>query len=407
MELEESFTVDYKRTIDATVDTVAAMANTCGGLVLIGVDARAQDKNLPGVLVGVRPMDKDRLVTKMATTLDPPWWTPEVIPVTVDEYLLLIVRVDPDTAPRPLLHQGAVRVRLDGRNAIADRRLVQLLFQQAAAGAPVHDYSSQPRFAPDKGGIEGRQAFSDHLPDVVIRAATALPLRPGATRPRLHGPAVDTLIQALRTSDGEGRRGLSRRMEFLAEQVTSDALPSAWDIDPEHGHAGFVRLSAGHGLRLVLRTPYPALRMECTASVAGGGTSLEVFVDLFFWPKGGPIPGGLWVQACYEAVRALVHDALPALTEALLGTTALPTPPIELHVSPCPAHRPLEALDLGLLGRRTGDGALRHGSDFLRQDLVAVGDLPAAVTEALRNIALDWRYLHPVFPALTVTYLFG
>jgi hypothetical protein len=33
-------------------------------------------------------------------------------------------------------------------------------------------------------------------------------------------------------------------------------------------------------------------------------------------------------------------------------------------------------------------------------ELVATGDLPDAVTEALRNIALDWRYLRPNFPVL-------
>ncbi|WP_147317768.1 AlbA family DNA-binding domain-containing protein [Streptomyces spongiicola] len=51
LELEESFTLDYKRNIDATADTVAAMANTYGGVVLIGVDAHPKDSNLPGGLV--------------------------------------------------------------------------------------------------------------------------------------------------------------------------------------------------------------------------------------------------------------------------------------------------------------------------------------------------------------------
>ncbi|MFH9768160.1 helix-turn-helix domain-containing protein [Streptomyces microflavus] len=400
--LEESFTIDYKRNIEAAADTVAAMANTHGGVVLIGVDAHPKDKNLPGDLVGVKPMDKDRLVSKMATTLDPPWWTPDVIPVTVDSKLLLVVRVDPDGAPRPLLHQGAVRVRLDGRNEIADRRLVQMLFQQAAE-APVLNYASDPRFAPDNGGIENRHAYRDAPPDLIIRAAASRPLRPGAIRPRLHGTTVAALIAALSRSTIHGRQEISQRMASLAQGVDPHEVPVGWAIDPERGHAGFVRLEAGHQLRRDLRFKDPALRMECTASIAGAGNSLDVFFDLLFWSKAQLVAGELWIQACYEAVHSLVHDALPALTEGLLGTAALPSPPIELHIAPGRQHAPLNALNLDSLGQRTGNGDVRRGSDFLREDLIAAGDLKGAVTEALRNIALDWRYLHPTLPTLANT----
>ncbi|MFI9588320.1 hypothetical protein ACIHCQ_42560 [Streptomyces sp. NPDC052236] len=59
-----------------------------------------------------------------------------------------------------------------------------------------------------------------------------------------------------------------------------------------------------------------------------------------------------------------------------------------------------ELINTDFLGDRTGNEKLRRGSDYLRDDLVATGDLPGAVTEALRNIALDWRYLHPSLPNL-------
>ncbi|NIY70777.1 hypothetical protein [Streptomyces malaysiensis] len=131
-----------------------------------------------GDLIGVKPIDKDRLVTKMSTTLDPPWWTPEVISVAVDGKLLLVVRVAADTAPRPLLNQGAIRIRLDGANNVADRRLAQVLFQQMDQ-APSPAYTSYPRFAPDSGAIENRERYRAEPTDLVIRAATELPLRLG------------------------------------------------------------------------------------------------------------------------------------------------------------------------------------------------------------------------------------
>ncbi|MFF3411172.1 hypothetical protein ACFYW8_34245 [Streptomyces sp. NPDC002742] len=103
------------------------------------------------------------------------------------------------------------------------------------------------------------------------------------------------------------------------------------------------------------------------------------------------------MQACYKAVRSLAHDALPALSLELLGPAALPTPPIELHIAPGgkDVTSLQDTLNTDFLGPRTGTGDMRRGSDFLREELVATGDLGPAVTAALRNIALDWRYLHP------------
>jgi hypothetical protein len=76
--------------------------------------------------------------------------------------------------------------------------------------------------------------------------------------------------------------------------------------------------------------------------------------------------------------------------------------PIELHIASGEQNSPsLETLlNTDLLGKRIGTGDLRRGSDYLPEELVAMGDLPGAVTQALRNIALDWRYLHPGLPTL-------
>ncbi|MFF4900511.1 ATP-binding protein [Streptomyces sp. NPDC001068] len=400
LDLEESFTLDYKRNIEAAADTVAAMANTYGGIVLIGVDAHGVDKNLPGDLVGVKPIDKDRLVSKMATTLDPPWWSPEVVPVTVDEKLLLVVRVDADTAPRPLLHQGAIRIRLDGRNEIADRRLAQVLFQQMDQ-APVVNYARDPRFHPDNGAISGRNVYRESPPDLVIRAATEQPLRQGTVRPRLHGTTVGRLVTALTGTGGQP----NARLTALAQRVKAET-PTGWSVDREHGSAGFVRITTAprppDSVRPSHRSlvPNPLMLMECTAKVAGGGSSLEVFFDLLFWPDGLKVAGELWVQACYEAVRALVCDALPALTEELVGTSALPTPPVELHIASSRNNADVSVLNFDSLGLWVGERVPGKGSDFLPQERVAAGDLPRAVLESLRNIALDWRYLDPTFPQL-------
>ncbi|WP_427919181.1 AlbA family DNA-binding domain-containing protein [Streptomyces sp. cg40] len=397
LELEENFTVEYKRNIAAADDTVGAMANTYGGVVLIGVDARPKDINLPGGLVGVTAADKDRLVSKMANTFDPPGWTPEVIPVMVDGKLLLVVRIDPDTVPQPLLHQGVVRIRLDGRNQTADRRLVQMMFQRADP-APATAYPSDPRLSPDQyTSPQNRDAYRKTPPDLIVRAAASRSLRRNSTRLRLHGTTVDALLGAL---GNPVTRQLPKRLEGLTRRVNSQLFQEPWKIDPEHGTAWFVRLAAGHDGPG--EPVHPRVRAECTVALAQGGSSLEVLFDLLFWTGGQKIANDLWIQACYEAVHALAHNALPTLTEELLGTASVPVPPIELHIAAGAPNNPsLETLlNTDLLGTRIGTGDLRRGSDYLPEELVAVGDLPGAVTQTLRNIALDWRYLHPGLPTL-------
>ncbi|MBG7696635.1 ATP-binding protein [Streptomyces sp. MC1] len=148
--LEESFTLDYKRNIDPVAETAAAMANSYGGIILVGVDPDPKNANLGGKLVGVAPSEKDRLVSKMANQYEPPGWTPDVIPVTVDGKHLLVVRVDHHSAPRPLVNKHQIKIRLDGSNQYADLRTIHALFQQGAAPAP--SYSSDPRFAVDRVG---------------------------------------------------------------------------------------------------------------------------------------------------------------------------------------------------------------------------------------------------------------
>ncbi|MEU9143974.1 RNA-binding domain-containing protein [Streptomyces sp. NPDC048349] len=401
LRLEESFTIDYKRNIDAVSDTVAAMANSYGGVVLIGVDNDPKDQNLPGPLRGVQPSDKDKLVSKMVTVFDPPGWCPDVIPVAMDGTTLLVVRVDPETVPRPLLHKGTAKVRVDGRNDTADRRLLRLLFQ--SADETTMTPGSDPRFAPDQYAAPGhRPVYRRDPPDVVIRASTSRPLRQDGVRRRLRGTTVDALISAL--SDRQGLpRGIAQypppSLTGLAARVRPGERLSAWEVDPHHGHSRFVRISAGHGTLSEPPTT-TGTRMECSAELAGGGTSIDVHFDVLYWMPGQRLAGELWVQTAYEAVQALVRHALPTLTQELTGTANAATPPIELHIATGrPDQRTLSnLLDTTMLGERTGVGDVHRGSEYLPEELVGVDDLKGATLEALHNIALDWRFLYPGFP---------
>ncbi|MER5484288.1 ATP-binding protein [Streptomyces sp. NPDC002812] len=403
LRLEESFTIDYKRNIDAVPDTVAAMANSYGGVVLIGVDNDPKDQNLPGPLRGVQPSDKDRLVSKMVTVFDPPGWCPDVIPVTIDATTLLVVRVDPGSVPRPLLHKGTAKVRVDGRNDTADRRLLRLLFQESA-DRPAVLPGADPRFSPDQYlAPQYRQIYRQHPPDVVIRASCSRALGRDGARLRLRGGTIDALTSAL--SDRQGlpfgvSKHLPPALAGLATRFGPGQRLGAWEVDPLHGSSRFVWISAGHG-RLASEPAAAAVRMECAVELAGGGSSVDVHFDVLYWLAGQRLAGDLWVQTAYEAVATLVRRALPALTRELTGTADLATPPIELHISGCSERRTLSnSLNTEMLGERTGLGPLSRGSEYLDEELVGMDDLKGATLEALHNIALDWRFLRPGFPEI-------
>lgn len=121
--IAENLTIEYKREGDSAIDSVAALANTYGGLVFYGIERPQVFEELPGNVTGVSPREKARIVNKIATTLDPPWWS-EIVPIPTGQgdKVVLLIHVDADTAPRPVLHGGAIRIRLDGRDDVADRR---------------------------------------------------------------------------------------------------------------------------------------------------------------------------------------------------------------------------------------------------------------------------------------------
>jgi len=169
----ESLTIEYKEQFSSSlVKTVAAMANSYGGLILVGI----KDQGGANRTVGVPSATATQIVNACHESLEPPW-QPEIIQVPLpdsDDACIVIARVDAAKAPRPLLLQGTAPVRLHGRNAIADRaRLVQLVTEAAPVLQPFGQHVAPPRL-PDPQKLSG---WPDPLPaDFVLRSGLVLPL---------------------------------------------------------------------------------------------------------------------------------------------------------------------------------------------------------------------------------------
>jgi hypothetical protein len=131
--------VEYKRELgngNKVIEAIAALANTFGGVVLVGVD---EDKQGLDRLTGVDDGERDRLARMCWDKLVPPF-SPDMVPIRLSEggKLVLVVIVDPDYARRPvMLTQGnKILVRLEGHNTPADwYRLRELFAEQQVTGS--------------------------------------------------------------------------------------------------------------------------------------------------------------------------------------------------------------------------------------------------------------------------------
>jgi len=192
-DLPESLTLEYKEKYSySLVKSVAAMANTYGGLILVGVT----DQPGPGRLVGVPEAAVVQVVNACHERLEPPW-QPEIIPVPMSAdgpgLHILVVRVDPARAPRPLLIDGTAPIRLPGRNATADRARLALLFSES----PLPPRGAGRRLpAPDLPTTsEGAPAA-----DFIIRTGLLIPVDEAATWRPLSERAVEALASSLGSS---------------------------------------------------------------------------------------------------------------------------------------------------------------------------------------------------------------
>lgn len=120
----ESLTFEAKEKKDRNnvADAVAALSNTDGGIVLVGVkdkDAVGEDR-----IVGVPKAEHDAVASNLHHVI--PQAMPEIIPVAMPggEKVILVLRVDADAVAHPVMVSGKVMFRIPGHSVPADRQRV-------------------------------------------------------------------------------------------------------------------------------------------------------------------------------------------------------------------------------------------------------------------------------------------
>jgi hypothetical protein len=120
----ESLTLEVKEKLHKSnvAEAVAALSNTDGGIVLVGV----KDKDAMGAdrIVGVPKSEHDSVASSLHSLI--PEAIPEIITVAIPggDRLILVLRVDADAVPHPVMVSGKVLIRIPGHSVPADRRRV-------------------------------------------------------------------------------------------------------------------------------------------------------------------------------------------------------------------------------------------------------------------------------------------
>ncbi len=275
-----TFEVKEKRDRNNVAEAVAALANTDGGIVLVGVKDR--DATGEARIAGVPKAEHDALASSLHNVI--PEAMPEIIPVAIPggERLVLVLRVDADAVPHPVVVSGKVLYRIPGHSVPADR--------QRILGLAARD-------RPDAGG--GRIEVPRGQSWEPARLTVSWPARPAGTS----SPDSATL----RVTGGLTlpRRVLDRPwLDSRARRASLDALNGspfrispAWPMLPweiTDARAGRVRLyaeSAGTG----------GYHAESMAYLNLDGRRLSMLLA-FRWTEAGALPFPLRPEDFYAAL---------------------------------------------------------------------------------------------------------
>lgn len=119
-QIPEGVFLDYKENFPAHLDrTIAAMANTLGGIILIGVKANAQNKpQLPLAGVPLAPGLSERVTQTILTNLTPPVFPEIAVCENVSKtHAVIVIRIPQShQAPHAITHNTDVYLRTADRN---------------------------------------------------------------------------------------------------------------------------------------------------------------------------------------------------------------------------------------------------------------------------------------------------
>jgi hypothetical protein len=385
--VQEGFTLEYKQQLgdgDGVLKEIAAMANTFGGVIVVGVRedrSKGPAWGYPGNVVGVDPTCRDRLASFCSSRLTPPY-DPEIVAVDVgDDRVVLIVRVDTDVAPRPLMFNGSVVVRTESGTRPADIFRLRDLFRETS------DLTSGVLTALGRDPINHLGWNDDPRTDFFARLSFGVPVVGRGGRLRITDDARAALRNALCNSALD--KWLGQLLGRAEGKNLSQWIPSGLttSFHAESLWVGFIGTTRGFPeaqcLIEVPSVPVTAATLRCRLDVI-----LRLTLAGFLAPSG--LPG----------FKLSTADLL-ALPLAMLRTGARSIAPFASLLSGAPAgsagpfHFEVLTYDRGLdVAVDTGKLQLVPGQTAgMGAHLISDTSLRTASDDALEHQAREWTRL--------------
>jgi hypothetical protein len=219
--------IEYKRELGngrKTLEAITALANTFGGVVLVGVD---EEKRGLDRLVGVSASERARLVSLCWSQLTPPF-SPEIVPISLgsDELYILAVVVNTDYVRRPImLNQGnKILVRLEGENQPPDWYRLRDLFTEQAP-------SYQDITLPPPSDSSVSTAQSRYIDEELVLRGRLLLVGPRGRPAQITGPGRAAALTSLNSSETPLTGVGSSLVRLMSLLVPREFGANAWRLD--------------------------------------------------------------------------------------------------------------------------------------------------------------------------------
>ncbi|MEU4404145.1 ATP-binding protein [Streptosporangium sp. NPDC023963] len=271
--LTESTTLELKqkRSGNNVAEAVAALSNTDGGLVLVGV---SEEETGEARFKGISQRDFEGLMAHLRDLV--PRALPEAIPVRIPytDKLVAVLRIDADAVLHPVLVKGTTLYRIPGHNVPADRqRVLDLVARDQTGLVGTQIPAGAIRFPPPLAGSASDFPLwpDEHTTLVTVRfkGEVLLPQRI-LERPWLGSVAKEAALDALNRSPIPdkvwGMAPPPQQLQSSAWQITEARATSFKMRAPLQGtvkSASEMPASASAFLSLAGRTLSIILGMRC------------------------------------------------------------------------------------------------------------------------------------------------